>query len=149
MQKAAAIVPEPFVQAFSGRFTNMLRWEQFDRLRETILAQHKHWYVYAVGHTPPVVTASHEELLRFLDEINILLRDEHQEDYCGIVYVDDPEDPEFVKIYDPNNLGAVCGSSGAPPPLPGWILSTLMPLDLELGMPLPGNRRRWWQRLFS
>ncbi|MCK7500047.1 MAG: hypothetical protein MZW92_64195 [Comamonadaceae bacterium] len=37
-----------------------------------------------------------------------LLRKEHREDYCGIVYADDlrPADA-CVKIYDPNNLGVV------------------------------------------
>ncbi len=138
-----------FYRAFRGSFINMLRWPQLDALWETIRQQEgEAWYLYAVGETPPASPATREELLRFLEEIDALLHREHDEDYCGIVYADDRENPSFVKIYDPNNLGSVCGSSGAPPPLPGWILSKIPPDDLD-AMPQPGNRRRWWQRLFG
>jgi hypothetical protein len=44
-----------------------------------------------------------------------LLRAEHHESYCGIVYADDLENPRLIKIYDPNNLGSSCGSSKNPP----------------------------------
>jgi hypothetical protein len=40
-----------------------------------------------------------------------------------------------------------CGYSDNPP-LPGWILSRIAPADLQAAA-LPGNRRRWWQRLFG
>jgi hypothetical protein len=73
---------------------------------------------------------------------------EHREDYCGIVYADDLRTPTFVKIYDPNNLGVVCGFSDAPP-LPGWVMSLIPPVDLPSTRPLPKNRRRWWSRLFG
>ena len=102
----------------------------------------------AVGETPPSDTISESELMRFIEEIDGLLRKEHEEDYCGIVYVDDKNSPSFVKIFDPHNLGVSCGYSDNPP-LPGWILSKLMPVDLQAPMPQPGNRRRWWKRLFA
>jgi hypothetical protein len=79
--------------------------------------------------------------------VDTLLRQEHGEDYCGIVYADDLSQPRFIKIYDPNNLGVTCGYSDNPP-LPGWILSKLRPCDLSAGIHLPGNRKRWWRRLF-
>jgi hypothetical protein len=55
-----------------------------------------------------------------------LLREEHREAYCGIVYADDLENPRLIKIYDPNKLGSSCGSSKNPPG-PGWIMSRLPP----------------------
>ena len=58
------------------------------------------------------------------------------------------DEPRFVKIFDPNNLGVSCGFSDNPP-LPGWVLSRLEPVDLNADMPLPGGRRRWWQRLLG
>ena len=91
--------------------------------------------------------ATSADLLRFIDEIDRLLRREHDEDYCGIVYADDPVAPTMVKIYDPNNLGVSCGYSDNPP-LPGWVLSRLAPVDLAAARQ-PAGRRRWWQRLFS
>ncbi len=137
-----------FIATFSGSFTSMLRWPQLDQLWQLLREQdHKRWYIYAVGETPPQTCADAIQLQRFIDEINKLLRQEHEEEYCGIVYADNREDPGFIKIYDPNNLGVSCGFSDNPP-LPGWILSLEMPTDLS-NLPQAGNRRRWWQKIFA
>ncbi len=138
-----------FRSAFRGSFSGVLRWEQLDelwqRLRDDAAGG---WYLYAVGETPPTETQSAAEFTHFIDQVDQLLRKEHDEEYCGIVYVDDAGAPSFVKIFDPNNLGVSCGYSDHPP-LPGWILSKLPPADLQAPMQQPGNRRRWWQRLFA
>lgn len=137
----------PYLAAFRGSFTSTLRWPQLDALWERLRAEPDGWYVYAVGEQPPVEPVAAEALGRFIDGIDELLRREHDEDYCGIVYADNPEEPAMVKIYDPNNLGVSCGYSDNPP-LPGWVLSRLRPVDLEAARQ-PAGRRRWWQRLFS
>ncbi|MDZ7750591.1 MAG: hypothetical protein U5S82_02760 [Gammaproteobacteria bacterium] len=135
----------PFLQAFDGQFTATLRWPQFDalwaRLRDDAAGG---WYAYAVGEPPPAAPLAAADLEALLGELEGLLRREHQEDYCGIVYADHLQSPSFVKIYDPNNLGSVCGSSGVRT-LPGWILSKLPPVDLQAITP-PAGRRRWWRR---
>lgn len=140
---------DAFKAVFDGQCFGVLRWEQltalWERLRQDADAG---WYIYAVGEPVPTVPVSGEELRRFLVEIDALLRREHTADYCGIVYTDDRDSPSLVKIYDPNNLGVVCGSSAAPP-LPGWVLSKQRPIDLPAAFPPPRNRRRWWQRLFE
>jgi hypothetical protein len=89
-----------------------------------------------------------EQLNRFMQSIDELLHKEHEHDYCGIVYVDDPENPSLVKIYDPHNLGVVCGFSDNPP-LPGWVMSQDAPVDLEMAFPPTASRKRWWQKIFS
>jgi len=138
-----------FYTAFRGTFSGVLRWEQLDGLWERLRAGADNgWYLYAIGEPPPEAPVERDALLRFIEEVDVLLRREHGEDYCGIVYVDDMQTPTFVKIFDPNNLGVSCGYSDNPP-LPGWILSRLPPVDLQAPMPQPGNRRRWWQRLFA
>jgi len=140
---------EAFLRAFRGSFTSALRWHQLDALWEVLRADaNGGWYLYAVGEPPPEAPADAVQVRRFIEEIDALLRREHDEDYCGIVYADDRERPAFVKIYDPNNLGVVCGFSDSPP-LPGWIMSKLRPVDLPAAQPAPRNRRRWWQRLFG
>ena len=137
-----------FRSAFRGSFYGVLRWPQIDALWDTLRgAADDGWYLYAVGEPPPTRIATVEDFIRFLDEVDVLLRREHAEDYCGIVYADSFEAPAFVKIFDPNNLGVSCGYSDNPP-LPGWILSRIPPADLRAGA-LPGNRKRWWQRLFA
>lgn len=142
-------INNPYLQAFKGSFAGVLRWPQLDALWETLRSDgDAGWYIYAVGETPPETPADAAQLDTFIHEIDALLRKEHGEDYCGIVYADDLKEPRFIKIFDPHNLGVSCGFSEAPP-LPGWILSLIPPCDLPTALPPPGNRRRWWQRLFS
>ncbi len=140
----------PFLRAFHGYLTNLLRWEQLDGLWQQLkAAPDATLYLYAVGEPPPTQPASAEQVHRFIDELDALLRREHDYDYCGIVYADDPQEPTLVKIYDPNNLGSVCGSGLGPPPLPGWVISRHPPIDLPAAQPAPAGRRRFWQRLFG
>ncbi len=138
-----------YLRSYNGRLRGALRWSELDSL--WVRLQHLSddgWYVYAVGEAPPASPASRAQFERFLTEIRQRLLDEHKEDYCGIVYADDHDKPSFVKIFDPNNLGMVCGTSEYPP-LPGWTLSRMVPDNLQQAFPQPGSRRRWWQKLFD
>ena len=150
MAKSSAAAPEdPFLQAFRGSFVSALRWHQLDALWQALQGRAElGWYIYAIGEPPPRSPSSAEHLRTFITEIDTLLRREHGEDYCGIVYADDHSAPAFIKIYDPHNLGVSCGYSDNPP-LPGWVLSLLPPCDLPMTQRLGRGRRRWWQGLFS
>ena len=133
--------------AFSGSFTSALRWHHLDALWDEVRQRPDGWYVYALGTIPPDKQASETELLHFISAIDQLLRAEHDEKYCGIVYADDLKQPRMIKIYDPNNLGVSCGYSDNPP-LPGWVLSRIAPVDLQAAVVMQNNRKRWWQRIF-
>ncbi len=138
-----------FLNAYRGGFTSMMRWPHLDEFWQQLNHQaDDNWYIYAVGEQPPEKTETKEKLLSFIKEIDILLRQDHTEDYCGIVYADNKSKPSFIKIYDPNNLGVSCGFSDNPP-LPGWILSKIQPVELESALNPPNNRRRWWKRIFD
>lgn len=140
---------DPFLQTFCGFFTSALRWDDLDRLWQTLERNaDDRWFIYAVGEAPPTAPSATTDFIRFIRELDALLRRDHDEDYCGIVYMDDPERPTMVKIYDPHNLGSVCGPGTQPPPLPGWVLSRLPPIDLPAMRPT-ASRRRWWQRLLA
>ena len=91
--------------------------------------------------------ADAEHVQQFMVKIDALLRQEHQEDYCGIVYADDLDHPTFVKIYDPNHLGSSCGSSKTPT-LPGWIMSQIPPTELTSHL-VPKGRQRWWNNFLA
>lgn len=138
-----------FLQRFNAGSTGILHWAQLEQLW-TLLRERadRGWYVYAVGDATPDSPVPADAFVRFLDEVDSLLRRDHDEDYCGIVYVDARDNPEFVKIFDPNNLGSSCGSSGLRV-LPGWVISRVPPVDLEATIPPTGARRRWWRRLFG
>ena len=138
---------DPYLQAFRGSFSGILRWPQLEQLWTRVLEDEQTgWYVYAVGEEPPTTKLSGQTLTKVVHELDMLLRRDHDEDYCGIVYTDDIVKPTFIKVFDPNNLGSTCGSSGKPP-LPGWILSKIQPINLPKAMPQPTNRRHWWQKL--
>ena len=138
-----------YLEVYNGQLFGIRKWEGLDALWEIVCGMaDQDWYIYAIGEAPPGEAVSAEKLMQFIVQIDELLRREHDEDYCGIVYVDDKDEPGLIKIYDPNNLGMVCGSSDAPP-LPGWTLSRYVPVDLPKAFPPPGNRRRWWRGLFG
>jgi len=142
-------IQEAYVKAFRGNFTSTMRWQDLDEFWQVLRAHADDgWYIYAVGEAAPENTVTRQQLLEFIDRIDELLRAEHDEDYCAIVYVDDKQSPSFVKIFDPNNLGVTCGFSDNPP-LPGWIVSRIQPVELETALNPPRNRQRWWQSLFS
>lgn len=142
-------VCQPFMQAFRGSFTSALRWHHLDALWERVQERASNgWYIYAVGELPPDSPVTASQVIEFITKIDHLLRTEHKESYCGIVYADDLQQPSFIKIYDPHNLGVSCGYSDNPP-LPGWILTCIPPCDLKTTQILPNSRRRWWQNLFT
>jgi hypothetical protein len=134
-----------FSRAYSGRLYSLLSWDQLTAFWQR-LDPAAGWYLYAVGEPVPAAPADAAAVKRFIEAVDKLLRDDHRESYCGIVYADDLERPNIVKIYDPNNLGSSCGSSKNPPP-PGWVMSRMTPTDLNPRRPPPENRRRWWREL--
>ena len=137
-----------FQEHYKGRFISMLRWHHLDELWEQVKAQPDGWYIYFVSETLPTEPVDVAALNQFIEEIDQLLRKEHDYDYCGIVYADDKETPAMIKIFDPNNLGMVCGSSNTPVP-PRWLLTRIPPEAIVDNAPTPLNRKRWWQKLFS
>lgn len=137
-----------FAARMNGRFHGMLHWHQLDALWLQVRAAPEGWYASLIGETPAQEPMSACALDLFVSEVDALLRREHEYDYCGIVYADDPACPTFIKIYDPHNLGSSCGSGGVRIP-PRWVLSRMQPALIADDAPLPNSRRRWWQKLFS
>lgn len=132
-----------YLQAFKGYFRGIKSWDDLTLFWDT-LRQHNQgqWYVYATDERPPASPLPATELEQFIQLADMELRDNHEEDYCGIVYVDNPEAPAFIKIYDPNNLGVGCGFSDNPP-LPKWVLSQIKPLDIVAATTPPSR----WKKL--
>ncbi len=126
----------PYKTASLGFFKGIRHWHEFDAFWQQIESLNDgEWFIYDTHHQPPTNTASVKEFSEFLSMSHQLLHEQHQEEYCGIVYVDNMQNPSFIKVYDPGNLGVVCGFSDNPP-LPGWILSRLPPCDLHKPEPV-------------
>lgn len=135
-----------FMQQFNGQLTGLMQWQQWDALR-TRIGQGE-WYVYAIGHGVPQTPSAGLNLLTQIDGIDAVLRREHDEAYLGIVYVDDMNDPQLVKIYDPNHLGTACSKGGSRIP-PGWVISRHPPQAIASDVPVPASRKRWWSALLG
>lgn len=138
-----------YLRAFRGSFTGILRWEKLDVFWEQLAASpDNYWYVYEIGKQVPQQRLNQKRMQSCIKKIDKLLRQQHQEDYCGLVYADSLTDPAFIKIYDPNNLGKVCGFSEKAP-LPGWIISQIPPIDLLVAPELEVKKAPWWQRFLK
>ncbi len=134
-----------FDRYYEGTLYSVMRWDQLTAFWEKLDADGG-WYLYAVGQTPPDTPSDADKVRQFTRELDELLRRDHHEDYCAIVYADDLDAPNFIKIYDPNHLGSSCGSSGTKSAvLPGWLMSRTPPRELEIRGVVTGQRKRWWQ----
>ncbi|MHB1951459.1 MAG: hypothetical protein ACYCQK_08290 [Acidiferrobacteraceae bacterium] len=139
----------PFHTRLQGYFVSLLTWQQLASFWEQLLIRaDAGWYVYAVGESVPATPRTGPEVAHFIREVDALLRRDHGEDYCGIVYTDSRTEPTLVKIFDPNNLGSSCGSSKNPPP-PRWILTLHRPEPVAGSGINPERRRRWWNALWG
>ena len=137
-----------FVTRMNSKFYGVLQWSDLDALWLRVRNNPEGWYASLTGESPPVKPLTAEELGKFVSEIDALLHKEHEENYCGVVYVDDNVNPTLLKIFDPHNMGTGCRVGGEPIP-PLWIMSRIQPTLLVNDAPLSGSRRRWWQNLFG
>ena len=89
------------------------------------------WYLYDTDKSPSLETLSKESFIQTIEEIKNIIKTDHSESYCGLVYVDDLNNPELFKIFHPKNMGKTCGGSDNPP-LPRWVFSKTLPESLEV-----------------
>jgi len=134
-----------FDRSFNGLLYSVMRWDQLTAFWQKVDAG-AGWYLYAVGQQVPQALSAADKVQQFMSELDELLRREHHEDFCAIVYADNLDVPNFIKIYDPNHLGSSCGSSSTKTSvLPGWVMSRMPPRELEMSGVVTGQRKRWWQ----
>ena len=153
---APALPISEFQRLYTGRLWSVMQWDQLTVLWQRIDPA-AGWYLHGVGvsPTPTMANAANAPKVAdaatvsaFMQRIDVLLRADHHESYCGIVYADNLENPRLIKIYDPSHLGSSCGSSKNPPP-PGWIMSRVPPDESISARPAAENRKRWWQALLG
>ncbi|WP_087446612.1 hypothetical protein [Sulfuriferula sp. AH1] len=135
-----------FETRLDGLLYSLLSWDQLTAFWPRVDVN-AGWYLYAVGQNVPDAPASGQQVSDFIQQIDALLRKEHEEKYCGIVYADDLQSPQFIVIYDPHHLGVSCGSS-KDRVLPGWVMSQVAPTDLQPRI-VPNNRKRWWENFLG
>lgn len=145
LHKPAPAIQSEFDRISNGMLFSLMSWQQLAEFWPK-LNPGAGWYLYAIGEPAPGDPAVTQQVETFIHEVDALLHRDHEENYCGIVYADNLDNPSLVKIYDPHNLGVSCGSSKNPP-LPGWIMSLMPPTPMQPRGIIPANRKRWWQSL--
>ncbi|MBE9562192.1 MAG: hypothetical protein IMF12_04940 [Proteobacteria bacterium] len=120
-----------FQKYYKGNFTSALRWHQLDELWEKVIVRPDDWYIYHIGEKPPNEPVNEKTLQQFIQKVDQILHKEHKHDYCGIVYSDNKETPAMIKIFDPKNLGVVCGI-GKTIIHPRWLLTRIHPEAIEI-----------------
>lgn len=147
--EALNVVESEFLESFNGKFYGVLRWHQLDVIWDAIRKDSDSgWYIYQTKNQPPRELTLGDEFNTFIEDLDKELRDDHEEDYCGIVYVDDMENPRFIKVYDPSNLGTSCSIAKTAPP-PKWIISKQLPEKLATDEPPKKYQKRWFGNLFA
>jgi hypothetical protein len=145
MAQSSSHQRDEFDRYYNGLLYSVMRWDQLTSFWQKVDAG-AGWYLYAVGQAVPQEPAATDKVQQFMAELDELLRREHHEDYCAIVYADNLDTPNFIKIYDPGHLGSSCGSSSMKSSvLPGWLMSKTPPRELEMHGVVTGQRKRWWQ----
>jgi len=137
--------PNDFDAYYNGLLYSVMRWDQLTAFWQKVDAG-AGWFLYAVGQDVPQAPSPADKVQQFMQELDELLRREHHEDYCAIVYADNHDVPNFIKIYDPGHLGSSCGSSAMKSSIvPGWLTCKMPPRALEMQGVVTGQRKRWWQ----
>ena len=138
-----------FNELFNGKFYGVLRWQQLNHIWDVVKSDEaESRYIYEINESTPETATKNNDLTLKIEQIDLHLRKEHDEDYCGIVYADNLENPEFIKVFDPENLGTSC-SIAKTPPLPKWIISKVKPQVLTLKKEDTNKPKRWIGKLFS
>ena len=129
-----------YLKQFQGRFIGIMQWDDCDALLQKLIDQPNDWYLYDTLDSMPVQQIVADEFIEKLKSIKVTIKNVHQERYCGIVYTNDLENPSFVKIFHPKNIGKSCGSSEHPP-IPQWLLSKTKPVDVVEKFGPPKNKQ--------
>lgn len=140
------MLKDDFAEVYSGLLYGVMEWSSLKKILEDLYGDD--WFVYDIRQGLPTLPLQEVELKKFTTNIFVLLTAEHEEDYCGIVYVDDLSSPKFIKIYDPQNLGTSCGINKSKIN-PGWVLSKMPPSKIDFKDPVPQNRIKWWRKIFG
>ena len=130
-------------RAFRGKFSGILDWERFDAFWQRLTDAPEGWFVFDPEGEAPTAPISAKGFAEFLDQARPVLEARRRLGHCGVIYVDDPAAPNFVKMFDPVNMGSSCSVGGAPV-LPKWVLSRMQPDAL----PKPDTARPgFWSRV--
>jgi len=119
----------PFWNAYRGRFFGILNWPDVDTFWTRLSSTPGDWFVFTPEQPAPDTAKTGAELAETLTKAQALINSRRDVSHCGAIYVDDLENPAFIKVFDPAAMGSSCNISGIPI-LPRWIISRIKPDDM-------------------
>lgn len=138
MRDTNAKLPDTmFWHRYNGRFSGLPTWPGFDAFWRRFEASGGDWYVFDPARDAP--GAPHPDIASALAEARACVEQARSRGFCGAVFADDLEAPDFVKVFDPDQMGGVCGGSRERV-LPKWIFSRIAPDPLPLIPAAPAKK---------
>jgi len=126
MSQANPLPDTAFWRAYQGRAAGLLNWKDVDALWPLLKAQPEGWFVYDLETAPPTAPLSSVDFKAFLPQAEALVNERRDRSHSGAIYIDNPETPAFIKIFDPTNMGTSCGGDHEMI-FPRYILSKIKP----------------------
>lgn len=111
---------------YQGAFSSLLKWEDVDAFWGQLAATEAHWYVFEKEKAAPQSPATEAQFSEILKAAEALVNARRKLSYSGAIYLDSPDAPSMIKIFDPVNMGSVCACSGERI-MPKYILSLATP----------------------
>ena len=132
--------PGPYLARFlHGTFRSVLHWDDLEPFWAALRGRAAlGWYAYDLDGPPPAEPAAEAELSAFIETVDGVLRTQHRNRYCGLVYADDRDAPGYVIVYHPKRVAGCAIASQQP--LPGWTLTLVPPVDLNAALRPPPRR---------
>ena len=132
-------MPRDFWTSFNGWFSGVLDWSDVETLFSSLRKNSKGWYLAEMQSSDesnpasvpdmPESVLDEDDFLKFLVEAESVINKRRSRPYCGAIYVDNKDDPAFIKIFDPTKMGSSCSCS-TEPVLPRWTISRIKPEPL-------------------
>ncbi|MFA9461375.1 hypothetical protein [Thiohalorhabdus methylotrophus] len=141
---------ERFAERYWGRFTGCIRWEQAEDAARGVEAMGGVWYAAR----PEAEESDDAERLDGAGAARLLrtrlaeMRRLKKGEFCNLVFVDDAEAPNLIKIFHPRRAGDACRVGGEP--VRPWLVLSRYPVDPTVFAPRGEGRegkRTWWKRM--
>jgi hypothetical protein len=137
-----------FAERYWGRLSACMRWTHAEALAERVAGLDGPWYWAEPENEPvPILELTPTKAAgRFRERVTEMQRLKKGE-YCNLIFADDPDSPDLVKLFHPRRAGDACRVGGDP--IPPWGVLSRMPVDKSVFAPAQsqGDDRRLWQRV--
>ena len=145
--------PLTFPQRLKGRFNGLVRLADAWTLAAGVVA-YEGWYLLDPSKPAEIKEVSGSEVGCHLEELLEEILREEKGVWSTLVYVQDIQDPQIIKVYHPRRAGCGCGGQGGI--LPWWVLTRIKPepvpeweqASAELNRPEKRGGFPWLKKLF-